>query len=113
MNTLNFNKYRPPIMVVEMPDEENTVLHIMPPTVNLQEELRATVGELTALLDGGKPEQRAAFYDLAARLMSNNRDWLEITSEDLRKKYHLDVEDLTVFFHNYAEFVTGIEHAKN
>ena len=113
MSTLNFNKYRPPIMVVEMPDEETPVLHITPPTVDLQEELRATAGEFNALLAGGTDEKRAAFYDFAARLMSNNRDWIKITPEDLRKKYHLDVEDLTVFFHDYVDFVKGIENAKN
>jgi hypothetical protein len=113
MSTLNFNKYRPPIMELEMPDKDNTVLHITPPTVDLQEELQAKASDLNSLLTGGADEQRAGFYDLAARLMSCNRDMIKLTPELLRKKYNLDVEDLVVFFKEYTDFITGIEHAKN
>lgn len=113
MNTFSFNRFRPPILPIEMPDADNTVLHITPPTVELQEELRATARELNSLLTGGDAEQREAMYDLAARLMSCNRNMLKITPEDLHKVYHLDAEDLVEFYHAYVEFVTGIEHAKN
>lgn len=113
MDTFSFNRHRPPIWPIEMPDEDGTILHIVPPTVDLQEELRAYAGEFNALLDGGDSEKREAFYDLAARLMSCNRNLLKITAEDLRKTYHLDVEDLVEFFHGYVTFVKGIENAKN
>lgn len=113
METFSFNRYRPPIWPVEMPDEDGTILHIVPPTVDLQEELRASAADFTALLDGGNAEKRAALYDLAARLMSCNRDMMTITPEALRKTYHLDTEDLVGFFHGYVDFIKGIEHAKN
>jgi hypothetical protein len=113
MSTLNFNKYRPPILKVEMMDDEGTVLHITPPTVDLQEELRARLADLNALLTGGEDEQRVALFDLAARLMSCNRNMLKITPQQLRTTYRLDEEDLVVFFEAYAEFLTGIEKAKN
>ena len=113
MNTFSFNRYRPPIWAVEMPDKDNTVLHIVPPTVDLQEELRASASDFTALLDGGTDEKRAALYDLAARLMSCNRNMLKLTAEDLFKTYHIDVEDLVEFFHGYVDFIKGIENAKN
>lgn len=113
MSTFSFNRHRPPIWAVEMPDEDNTVLHIIPPTVDLQEEMRASASNLYSLLDGGSDEQRVALYDLAARLMSCNRNLLKITAEDLHKVYHLDVEDLVEFFHGYVDFVKGIENAKN
>jgi hypothetical protein len=96
-----------------MPDEESTVIHIIPPTVDLQEELRASASDFYSLLDGGNAEQRAALYDLAARLMSCNRNMLTLTAEDLRKTYHLDTEDLVEFFHGYVDFIKGIENAKN
>ncbi len=113
MDTFSFNRHRPPFWAVEMPDEESTLLHIIPPTVDLQEELRASAGDLNALLSGGDNDKRAALYDLAARLMSCNRNLLKITAEDLRKTYHLDTEDLVEFFHGYADFIQKIEHAKN
>lgn len=113
MNTLNFNKYRPPILPIEMMDDESTVINVVPPTVELQEELRARLPELNALLTGGNEEMRKGLYDLAARLMSNNRNMLTITPEQLRKTYRLDEEDLVVFYNAYADFLKGIENAKN
>lgn len=113
MNTFSFNRYRPPIWAVEMPDEDGTVLHITPPTVDLQEELRASAEDFNALLAGGDEDKKAALYDLAARLMSCNRNMLTLTAEDLRKTYRLDTEDLVAFFHGYVDFIKGIENAKN
>lgn len=113
MSTLNFNRYRPPIMEVELLDKNRTIIHITPPTVNLQEELRASQNDLSALLTGGDEEKRKALFDLAARLMSCNRNWLKITPEQLQKKYNIDVEDLVIFYEQYVEFITRIEHAKN
>lgn len=113
MNTLNFNKYRPPILPVEMLDDERTVIHVVPPTVDLQEELRANASNLHALLTGASEEQRAGMWDLAARLMSCNRNMRKITPEQLQKTFRLDEEDLVVFYQLYADFVTGIEKAKN
>ena len=113
MSTVNFSRHRPPILEVPLFDKDETVLHVTPPTVDLQEELRATAGEMSALLDGGNDEQREAMWDLAARLMSCNRNWRKITPADLRKKYKLVEEDLVTFFTAYVEFLTGIEKAKN
>ena len=113
MNTLNFNRYRPPILPVEMLDDERTVINLVPPTVDLQEELRACATDLYALLNGENEEQRLALWDLAARLMSCNRNMRKITPEQLRTTFRLDEEDLVVFYDAYVAFVTGIETAKN
>ena len=113
MSTVNFNRHRPPVLEVPLFDKDKTVLQVTPPTVDLQEELRATAGDFYALLDGGEDEKREAIWDLAARLMSCNRNWLKITPEDLRKKYKLVEDDLVVFFQDYADFVRNLENAKN
>lgn len=113
MSVLSFSKHRPPILEVELPDEGCTVLHITLPTVELQEELVAKNSQISGLLEGGSKEQREGMFDLAARLMSCNRDWLKITPEELRRKYNLDTEDLVLFYNRYVEFVTRTENAKN
>lgn len=113
MYTVDFNRHRPPILEVSLYDDARTVLHVTPPTVDLQEELRATAGEFHALLEGGDESQRAAVWNLVARLMSMNRNWLKITPEDLRKKYKLVEDDLVVFLEDYVSFLKGIENAKN
>lgn len=112
-NALVFNRHRPPVLPVELMDDQQTVINVTPPTVDLQEELRARLVDLNALLNGDDDEKREALFDLAARLMSCNRNMRKITPEQLRKTYRVDEEDLVVFFNAYAEFLTGIEHAKN
>lgn len=109
--TINFNRHRPPILRV--PLAEDMVLHVTPPTVDLQEELRARLPDLTALLSQDNNDMREALYDLAARLMSCNRNLRRITAEDLRNTYELDEADLAVFFDEYAGYLTAIERAKN
>lgn len=113
MNTVNFNRHRPPILEVPLFDKDETVLQVTLPTVDLQEELRANAGAFNALLDGGDETQRAALWDLAARLMSCNRNWLKITPEALRKKYRLVEDDLVIFYEAFVEFVRNTENAKN
>ena len=112
-NTMNFDRHRPPILRVPLREDGSLVLHVTPPTVELQEELRAKQSDLHALLNRDDDEMRAALYDLAARLMSCNRNMLKLTAEDLRKTYHIDVEDLVEFFYGYVDFIKGIENAKN
>lgn len=113
MNRVDFNRYRPPILQVPMLDDDETVFNVVPPTVDLQEELRARTSELNALLTGGNEEIRATLFDLAARLISCNRNMRKVTPEELRKVYRLDEEDLVVFYEAYASFLKGIENAKN
>ena len=113
METLSFNKYRPPILPVELLDDAGTVIHLIPPTVDLQEELRARSADLHALLTGTDDEKRDGMFDLAARLMSHNRNMLKLTPDSLRTTYRLDEEDLVVFFEAYSNFVRRIENAKN
>lgn len=110
---VDFNRFRPPILTVPLMDEAKTVLHVVPPTVDLQEELRARSAELSALLMGGGDETVGAFYTLAANLMSCNRDLKRITGEQLRVVYNLDTEDLIVFFDAYSDFLKELEASKN
>ena len=110
---VDFNRHRPPCLTVPLGDEAETVLRVTPPTVELQEELRARQAELSALLSQESDEMREALYDLAARLMSCNRNMRKVTGEQLRTTYGLDEEDLVVFYRCYADFLVDIEHAKN
>lgn len=110
---VDFNRFRPPILTVPLMDEAKTVLHVVPPTVALQEELRARSAELSALLMGGGDETVGAFYTLAAKLMSCNRNFKNITGEQLRTVYKLDTEDLIVFFDSYSDFLKELEGLKN
>lgn len=110
-NVLDFRSCRPPILPVVLPD--GLKLHVTPPTVDLQDELQANVGELQKVLTSGDAESVATMYDLAARLMSCNRHGIRLTAVDLRDNHGLDLEDLMLFYSAYADFISGIKRAKN
>lgn len=109
----SFNRYRPPVLPLQLMDDAQTWVNISPPTVDLQEELRAQQSHLRALLGQEGEEMVEVLYNLAARLMSCNRNLIRFTAEDLRTVYHMDVEDLVVFYKLYADYLSEIEHAKN
>lgn len=112
-NVINFDRYRPPVLRVVLQDEQRTALQVTPPTVALQEELRARISDLNALLSGTDDEKREGLFDLAARLMSCNRNMRKITPGQLHTEYGIVEEDLVVFFEAYADFLKGLENAKN
>lgn len=112
-NTLDFNRYRPPILPIVFPDRRNTSIHLTPPTVDLQEELRTQQSQLRALLSREDAEMVDTLYDLAARLMCCNRNLMKVTAKDLRTTFNMDVDDLVVFYQAYTDFLQEIENAKN
>ena len=108
---LSFNRHRPPILPLELPD--GTIINLCPPTVELQEEVRTNLSQLHKLLEGDEAEVTAGLYDLAARLMTCNRNLLKFDSESLKDRYGMDVADLVVFYYSYADYIKEIESAKN
>lgn len=111
---LDFNVHRPNVLPIKLESEEKQiVISVVPPTLDLKEELSASRENLLRLLDREDEEMVEALYDLAARLMSCNRNFKKFTAEDLRTTYLLDVEDLAVFYLQYASYLEEIEHAKN
>ena len=110
-NLLSFSRHRPPILPMELPD--GTWVNVCPPTVDLQEEVRTNLPGLHKLLQGEDDEIKAGMYDLAARLMSCNRNLKTFTAEQLQTQHQMDVEDLVLFYSAYADYIKEIESAKN
>lgn len=110
---LNFDRFSPPVMPIQLKDRQQTVIQVIPPTVDLQDELQSKHSELRALLDGGNDDQRNAMWDIAARLMSCNRNMRRFTATELSGKYGLAEDDLAVFFDQYTDFLNELRNAKN
>ena len=111
---LDFSANRKPTLPVTLRDAEGARrVRVTTPTLDLMEEIRANLPALQALLEGVSDESREAVFDLAARLISCNRDGLTVTGPELIDKYDLDEEDLTVFFSEYLDFIEGLAGAKN
>ena len=113
MKALNFNSLKRPTLDLTMMDEAQTVIRVSTPSVALVEKLGANAGEIDAALRGGDERSVKAVYDFAAELISCNRDKITVTGQELRDKYHLDLEDLTVFYDAYLDYLNETRTAKN
>lgn len=111
--TLDFNTLTAPTLPLVMRDERRTEIIVSTPSELLVEELQALAPELTKVLDAGDVESVKAVYGLAAKLISCNRSGLQVTAEDLRDKYKLNLEALIVFYNVYLDFLNEITNAKN
>ena len=109
---LDFNKYRPPVLPLLLPGEGKR-LNLIPPTLDLLEELRASRERLSVLLTQEDEEMVDALFELAARLMSCNRQLKKIKADYLRNVCGMDEADLGVFFQAYTNYLTDLENAKN
>ena len=69
--------------------------------------------ELTKILESNSTESVKSVYHLAAKLISCNRSGLQVSAEDLRDKYKLNLEALIVFYNVYLDFLNEITNAKN
>ena len=111
--TFDFNALQRPTLLLTMPDEAHTQIKVSTPNEALVTELTHMAPELERVLKSGEMDAVAAVYDLAARLISCNRSLVEVTADDLRNKYNLDLESLVLFFSAYTDFLNEIANAKN
>ena len=110
---LDFNTVQRPTLLLTMLDDEHTQIRVSTPNEALVTELAEVAPKLEALVETNGKDAIDAIYDLAARLISCNRDRLAVTGEELRIKYQLDLESMIVFFDVYVEFINEITNAKN
>ena len=110
---LDFNVLVPPVLPLVMCDEAKTKIDVVAPTEGLVEELEKVAPAMNEALTAGEREGIPVIYDLAARLISCNQQGLQVTAEDLRGKYRLNLEALIVFYNAYMDFIGEVTHAKN
>ena len=111
--TLDFNTVQRPTLLLTMLYDDKTQIRVSTPNEALVSELAKVAPELESLVETNGKEAIEAIYDLAAHLISCNRDHLTVTAEDLRNKYRLDLESMIVFFDVYVDFINEITNAKN
>lgn len=111
--TLDFNLVSPPTLPLVMRDDARTEITVSTPTEMLVEELQALAPELTKILNANDADSIKAIYELAAKLISCNRNGLKVTAEDLSGKYRLNLEALIVFYNVYLDFINEMINAKN
>lgn len=112
MATLDFNSAQRPTLELTMMDDARTVLRVKTPPESMVQELQAMQGEF-GKLETGDVDAVSMIYDLAARLMSQNRDFIKVTAQDLRDKYKMALEDMILFFNAYLDFINVLSNEKN
>lgn len=110
---LDFNSVQRPTLVLTMKDAAKTKIRVSTPTEDIVEKLQTVSHELNEVLANGDGASIRATFDLAAQLISCNRDGIRVTAEQLRDEFNLDLEDLVIFFSAYIDFVEEISRAKN
>ena len=110
---LDFNVLQQPTQVLQMADDDKTVIHVSAPTVDLVDELKNNGAALEKALASNSPDTTRLVYGLAARLISCNLDGIVVTAEDLAVKYRMSLVSLRIFFETYVEFLNEITDSKN
>lgn len=113
MAVLDLNSVQLETLDLTLQDEARTTLHVTTPTEALVAELEAFTPEMLTVLRTGDKEGVHSIYDLAARLISCNREGIRITGEELLGKYRMTLESAVVFFSAYMDYITGITNQKN
>lgn len=113
MQMLDFNALQQPSWPVKLKDDEQTVVHVSAPTVELYDRLIAATPELENVSKNKDGRTIRALYNLVADIMSINDDGYTFTGKELRDKYRLTLVDIIRFVGGYLQFQKEIQEAKN
>ena len=110
---LNFRNFAQPTLPINMNDAEETLFTLTAPTVELVERLEANQEDIVATFRKGGRESVDELWNLAADLISCNREHRSVTAGELKGKYGMTYEMLFAFIVAYGEFINEIKSAKN
>lgn len=118
MAKLDFRTLTMPTLELDMVDEDNTHITVTIPTEGIIEELGKMRENVTTIFSEANPGAIDACYDLAARVISCNRQGIQVSVDDLKNKYWPTDEKvnqlhLLAFFKAYIGFINEIENEKN
>lgn len=113
MKMLDFNAAQPITWPVKLKDPAQTVVNLLPPSVELIDRLMAVAPELNAAAEAKDGRTIRAIFSLVADLMNCNDDGYTFTAEELRDKYRLTLLDVFRFVAGYLDFVKEMQNAKN
>lgn len=109
---LNLNTVQRPTLKLTLMDEEQTVLRVKVPTLDMFKEMQSMASSLKGV-ESGEQESVDTLYEVLARLLSVNRDYRKVTADELRNKYNVDLESAIIVFKAYMDFISAIANGKN
>lgn len=110
---LDFNAISQPTWPVKLKDDNQTVVNLAAPTVQLVDRLIAMTPELEKAKKTKDGKTIRAVYQLVAEVMNCNEDGFVFTVEELRDTYKLTLYDVYAFVAGYFTFIKEIQEVKN
>lgn len=107
--SFDFNKIKPKTMTVTLTDEAKTTLAVMTPDKRLRDDL---VSLYEGVDEADEDEVNEALYDLSARVMSRNKQGIEISADQLKELFP-DHTYIMAFLNAYVDFIGEITNSKN
>lgn len=109
---LDFNEVQSSFLDITLRDDARTVVHMDLPNEGLIAELQGMQGELQQMKTGNQSAVND-IYDLGARLISCNFDLFQVTGEELRTKYGMNLVLMLTFFAAYMGAINELNNQKN
>lgn len=111
--TLDFNTINRPVLQLTMQDDNKTVINVSTPSERLIEEFQELLPQVREIMAKKDRSSIDYAFELAAKLISANRDFIKVTADDLRTTYRMNLESLVIFMATYTDFIQDIINAKN
>ena len=110
---LDLNALEQPVLELKLRDEKRTVFRLTTPTTRLVEKFLEAKSEVSEVAKTRNEDKIKKLFELTAEIISCNTDYITVTAEELRDKYHLAFGDLVVIFAAYLDFIKELNSAKN
>ena len=111
--SLNFNNVKKRYLTVTLADEDQTTVMVSSPTKKVLSAIVGLKDTLTEVENNENISEEALddMYSLCAEVMSRNKGGIKIERELLEDIF--DLEDITIFFNAYMNFVNEGTVGKN
>lgn len=113
MQLFDFNAVQVPTWAIKLADTDQTVVHLVYPTLDLVDRLMAMSESLQDVVKNHSGTTIQKSFDVVAAVLSCNDEGLTFTAEDLRDKYHMTLAGMVQFTVGYLNFLAEANQAKN
>lgn len=113
MEMLDFNAIQQPTWPLKLKDDDQTVVNLSYPSLELVDRLTALSGELRKIAAKKDGKAIRASFEVVAEVMNYNEDGFTFTAEELRDKYRMTLLDMARFVSGYMDFLQEANNAKN
>ena len=109
---LDLNTVQSSILDITLQDKDRTVVHLDVPSEELVRELEALVPELDKLKKGDRAAVNET-YEVAAKLINCNQDYFQVTAQELRTTYRMNLLSAINFLSAYFDCIEALANQKN